>query len=366
MSLAERYAEELAARGFCRDSRQDHAVALLERLGETLQQQRPPPRRPWGRWRDRLVGTRSVEPPRGVYLWGGVGRGKTFLMDLFLDWLPFDDKLRRHFHRFMYDVHRRLEALGERRDPLERVGDEIAARTRVLCFDEFFVSDIADAMILGNLLDALFRRGVALVATSNVAPRELYRDGLQRQRFLPAIDLLEQHTQVVDIGHGTDYRLRVLESAEIWHAPADDAAERNLEHYFAGIAPGHSDARCRIEVANRVIEARRCAKGVAWFDFEVLCTSPRAPVDYLEIARCHHTVLLSAVPRLDAVRDDDARRFIALVDVFYDHRVKLIVSAAAAPEEIYAGKRLAFEFRRTRSRLREMRQHEYLAQAHLP
>ncbi|MBT8130780.1 MAG: cell division protein ZapE, partial [Gammaproteobacteria bacterium] len=230
----------------------------------------------------------------------------------------------------------------------------------------FFVSDIGDAMILGNLLSALFSNGVTLVATSNVPPVNLYRDGLQRQRFLPAIDLLQQHTRVMDIGGGADYRLRILELAEIYHYPLDDQAEKNLQQYLKELAPDRPVSGKDLQISGRQITSRHSADGLAWFDFDTLCTAPRGPADYLEIARLCHTVLLSGIPVLDASRDDDLRRFIGLVDVLYDRRVKLIVSAESAPENLYTGDRLAFEFQRTQSRLTEMQQTDYLAQAHLP
>lgn len=358
-TLRARYESDLHLRGHIADAGQGNALAALERLTRRLVNNRP------AGLLDRLRGARQGAT-RGLYLYGGVGRGKTYLMDLFFESLPIEAKRRTHFHRFMRDTHEQLGALGEKRNPLELLARRTAGETRVLCFDEFFVSDIGDAMILGNLLRALFRHGVTLVATSNVAPHDLYRDGLQRQRFLPAIDLIENNVEVVDIGEGTDYRLRMLEAAEIYHYPLDCEAETNLAGYFEEIACEDADAAGMLQIANRLIAARRAADGVAWFDFAELCTAPRAAADYLEIARLYHTVLLSGVPVLDDERNDDARRFISLVDVFYDHHVKLIVSAAAPPGETYRGQRLSFEFQRTSSRLHEMQQTAYLALPHLP
>lgn len=365
MDLNERYRRALAEHGFAPDAAQLAAVTALERVRTELlatdAKSRP---------LQRLVGTlrrrRTAAPARGVYLWGGVGRGKTFVMDLFFDSLPLEQKLRQHFHRMMYHVHGQLRQLRNREDPLEIVAAELAARARIICFDEFFVSDIADAMILGRLLDALFIRGVALIATSNIPPEDLYQDGLQRQRFLPAIELLKQHTQVVEVAGDTDYRLRVLEQAEIYHAPLDAAAARNLTSYFERIAPEPGTRGQPIEIHGRDIRTIRRADGIAWFDFAALCDGPRSQDDYIEIARSFQAVIVSDIPVLGRTMENQARRFIALVDEFYDRRVKLIIAAAAPIEAIYTGTRLAREFERTRSRLREMQSHAYLAARHVP
>jgi cell division protein ZapE len=286
------------------------------------------------------------------------------LMDLVFHGLPFDDKLRRHFHRFMADVHASLKAHADRADPLELVADELVARTRILCFDELAVTDIADAMILGNLFAALFERGVTLAATSNIAPRNLYRDGLQRQQFLPAIELIEQHTTVLHVDGGKDYRLRVLERADVFQCPAGAAADAHLDEYFAAIAPDEGEDAGAIEVLGRPIEFRKSADGVIWLDFDAVCAGPRSQNDYIELSRLYQTVLVSNVPRFDATRENEARRFIALVDEFYDRRVKLILSADAPIHELYGGTRLAHEFGRTESRLQEMQSFDYLSSAH--
>ena len=303
---------------------------------------------------------------RGAYLWGGVGRGKTFMMDLLFESLPFDDKVRYHFHRLMNRVHGRLKTLRDQQDPLATIAAELAGEARVICFDEFYVADIADAMLLARLFEALFGQGVTLVATSNSAPHDLYRGGLQRQRFLPAIDLIRQHTEVVHVDGLTDYRLRVLEAAEIWHAPLDPMTDGNLEQYFRNMAPDRGTEGEALDVLGRTITTRRRAEGIAWFDFDALCAGPRSQEDYIEIARWFQTVIISGVPRLDEERENEARRFIALVDEFYDRRVNLIVSAAESIGRIYAGTRLSREFERTRSRLLEMQSMEYLAAEHLP
>lgn len=305
-------------------------------------------------------------PESGLYIWGDTGRGKTWLMDLFYESLPFPDKLRRHFHRFMADVHEDMARFRYRQNPLDAVADRLARSTRIICFDEFFVSDIADAMILANLFEALFRRGVALVATSNVAPDDLYRDGLQRTRFLPAIDLIQAHTIVVHMDGDKDFRLRTLERAEIYHSPLDEAARISLTDSFEAIAPKVCRRDHDLKILGRVISTVRLADGAVWFEFADICDGPRSQADYIEIARGFHSVLISGVPVFDESAEDQARRFIALVDEFYDRNVKLILSAAAPPDDLYTGNRLEFEFRRTRSRLEEMQSHEYLGRPHLP
>lgn len=363
MDLTQRYATALAGKSFAADPAQQRAVAALDRVARELARRREAP--PLARLFRRL--RRTPPPPvRGVYLWGEVGRGKTFVMDLFCDSLPQGGRLRYHFHRLMYRVHGRLKALQDQPAPLETIAAEFASQARVICFDEFFVTDIADAMILGNLLDALFRRGVALVATSNIPPDDLYRDGLQRQRFLPAITLIRQHTEVVQVDGGVDYRLRVLERAGIYHRPLDAAAEASLEHWFQALAPDAGSAGQAMEINGRDVQLRRRAAGVAWFDFAVLCDGPRSQDDYIEIARAFQAVIVSGVPVLGVTGEDAARRFIALVDEFYDRRVKLILSAAATVDDLYQGSRLAREFRRTRSRLLEMQSKAYLAAPHVP
>jgi cell division protein ZapE len=318
-----------------------------------------------GRGLDLLPRPRA--PLRGLYLWGGVGCGKTFLADEFFAELPVREKRREHFHRFMQDVHGRLRRHRSLRSPLERVAADLAAKARILCIDELAVSDVADAMILGNLLAALFRCGITLVATSNVPPSGLYHGGLQRERFLPAIALLEKHCRVAELDAGMDYRLRELERATLWLGPGITDAEVRLEAEFDRLTGGGGAHDVQIRVEGRTVRARRCAEDVVWFDFRELCEGPRSAADYIEIARCFHAVFLSGVPVLDARADDAARRLVTLVDEFYDRGVKLFMSAAAdAPGGLYRGERLAFEFRRTASRLHEMQGHDYLARPHRP
>lgn len=341
------------------DPAQRQVVALLESLQQRLSHV--------NRKRSilsRLVGRRRGPPVRGLYLWGGVGRGKTFLMDLFFSTLPLKRKKRVHFHRMMNSIHAELATLEDVEDPLDVVAERLASSARVLCFDEFFVSDIGDAMILGRLLEGLFSRGVTLVATSNSPPGELYRDGLQRARFLPAIRLLETHTAVVELDGGRDYRLRLLEQAGTF-IPADrDDVDEALFQFFCRVASGDSEEGRVIELLDRPIRTIRSGRGVAWFDFDVICGGPRSASDYVELAQLCHTVIVSGVPVLDGERENEARRFIALVDELYDRRVKLILSAAASIDALYTGNKLAFEFRRTESRLIEMQSTEYLRQPH--
>ncbi|WP_447553187.1 cell division protein ZapE [Vreelandella sp. EE22] len=303
---------------------------------------------------------------RGLYFWGGVGRGKTYLVDTFYEALPFPDKMRTHFHRFMQRVHSELTHYKGERNPLNLIAGKFAAEARVICFDEFFVKDITDAMILANLLEALFQRGVVLVATSNIVPDDLYKDGLQRTRFEPAIDLLNRHCDVVNVDSGVDYRLRALERAEIFHAPCDEAAERELARSFKEIAGHCGEEAAPLEINHRVLTTRRLHENVAWFEFAELCDGPRSQNDYIEIAREFHTVLVSNVIQMSAKKEDQTRRFINMVDEFYDRGVKLLMSAEVAVELLYTGGKLSFEFERTLSRLQEMQSREYLALPHKP
>lgn len=314
---------------------------------------------------DRLRG-RIPAPPRGLYLWGGVGRGKTFVVDLFYEQLPIAAKRRVHFHRFMGEVHERLRRLPDREDPLAEVAEALAREIRLLCLDEFFVVDIGDAMILGRLLQHLIGRGVCLVTTSNTVPDHLYRDGLQRERFLPAIALLNTHCVVHEMASATDYRLRNLRQGRTWLVPDDAAADAELQALFERLTIEAEAGDCRCEINGRVIQCRRQAEGVAWFDFEALCEGPRAVADYIELARDFHTVLLSGLPQLGVQRENAARRFVHLIDEFYDRAVNLIVSAAVPINEVYVGERLRHEYERTTSRLIEMQSEDYLGRAHRP
>ncbi|MEZ5435301.1 MAG: cell division protein ZapE [Pseudomonadales bacterium] len=360
MTPLQRYQQDLLRPDFVADAAQKKAVEHLQRLYDELMASRKD-----NRVFSRLL-RRHHKPCRGLYFWGGVGRGKTYLMDTFFESLPFEKKLRLHFHRFMRRVHQEIRSLKDQENPLDIVADRLAKEARVLCFDEFFVSDIADAMILGNLMEKLFARGVSLVATSNIVPERLYENGLQRERFLPAIAVLQANVEVVNVDSGTDYRLRTLEQAELYHWPLDAAADATLAASFAALAPASVRENVALEVEGRTITARKEAEDVAWFDFAALCDGPRSQNDYIELACEYHTVLLSNIPALHAGIDDQVRRFINLVDEFYDRQVKLIISAEKPLESLYSGGRLTFEFQRTQSRLLEMQSHEYLAREHRP
>jgi len=361
-TLAEAHRASLARHGYEPDRAQLAAGAKLEDLRRRLQSKS---RRGWAERARAMLSRESRRLERGIYLWGGVGRGKTFLMDLFFAHAGVPAR-REHFHRFMKDVHARLGQLRNREDPLELVAADLARDHRVLCLDELFVSDIADAMILSGLFGGLVARGVSLVCTSNSRPSDLYRDGLQRSRFLPAIALLERHTEIVNVDAGIDYRLRELERAPLYFDAADPGAERSLLDRFVAIAGEAGSEHDAIDIEGRQIEFRRSTGDVIWFDFTAICAGPRSQSDYVEIARDFHAVVVSDVPQFTAAQDNEARRFIALVDEFYDRNVKLVLSARAPAHELYRGERLRFEFERTRSRLAEMQSHDYLSRAHKP
>jgi cell division protein ZapE len=365
MSPKQRYEAAIECGDLLADPAQADVVVRTQALFEALTDNAPRSNSIleglWG-----LIGGAGRPPLKGLYIWGGVGRGKSHLVNDFHDTLPFDDKLRIHFHAFMQYVHEELRAISKRQDPLSFVADGLSRDARVICFDEFHVSDIADAMILGGLLAALFDRGVTLIATSNIAPDDLYKGGLQRSRFLPVIDLIHTHTEVVKLDGALDYRLRALERAEIYHCPLDNRAESALLAAFEGLSPEHVSEAAEIQITGREISAVRVGDGIAWFDFPALCETPRSAVDYIEIARRFHTVLVSGVPRLDDEKRDSALRFVHLVDALYEHNVNLIVSADAGPDELYSGERLQVKFARAASRLREMQTREYLAREHGP
>jgi len=363
LSPQQRYERDLSRPDFKKDSAQSMAVAHLQKLYDALLVEDQHAEN----FFSRLFG-KSKPTIKGLYFWGGVGRGKTYLMDNFYESLPFPQKMRMHFHRFMRRVHEELKKLDGQKNPLDKVADIIRAEARVICFDEFFVSDITDAMILGTLFSALFERGVVLVATSNRVPDDLYKDGLQRARFLPAIELLKQCTDVINVDGGVDYRLRALEQAELYHTPLGEKADQSLSASFyslltAGEKPVANKA---LTVEGRTILARFCADEIVWFDFDAICDGPRSQNDYIELSKEYHSVIVSNVPALGRANDDQARRFINLVDEFYDRQVKLVISAEKALAELYSEGKLNFEFERTVSRLLEMQSHEYLAKPHRP
>ncbi|MFC3121301.1 cell division protein ZapE [Agaribacter flavus] len=364
MTPWEKYQDDLTRIEFQYDPAQEQAVKELQRLYDELTQ---PAKKIT--WRVKLASTfgKGMSKPsiQGIYFYGGVGRGKTYLVDTFYDCLPFDNKLRVHFHRFMHRVHNELKKLAKQADPLKVVAKQLAAETRIICFDEFFVSDITDAMILGTLMQCLFEEGIVLVATSNIVPDDLYKNGLQRARFLPAIELINQNTRVVNVDNGVDYRLRTLEQAEIYHYPLDDAAQQNLDTYFMQLAPEEGQSNTVIEVEGRDIPVLKVSEGIAMFDFFALCDGPRSQTDYIELSREFNTVLLANVAQMGESTDDIARRFIAMVDEFYERKVKLIISAEVPLEKLYSTGRLSFEFRRCLSRLQEMQSHDYLSLQHL-
>jgi cell division protein ZapE len=315
-------------------------------------------------WWSKLRGRRP-QPVAGLYLWGGVGRGKTWLMDIFYDSLPGKKKLRIHFHRFMARVHAALHKKPSTRDPLAEIAREWAAQYNVLCFDEFFVADIADAMLLGGLLQALFAEGVTLVATSNVAVDDLYHDGLQRAKFLPATEAIKRHCRSLHVDGDRDFRLRLLQRSEIYLQPLNTHAESSMKKAFESMSAGCA-MNASLEINGRRLNARQRGDGIIWFNFRELCEQPTSTADFIEIARAFNTVLLSGVPLMDESNADATRRFINLIDEFYDRNVKMLISAAKPVKMLYSGTRLAFEFQRTVSRLSEMQSNEYLAKPHLP
>lgn len=341
------------------DAAQRAALEELDRIRRTVLQ--PPAPRAGLRRRVRaLWRPQPLDPPRGLYLWGGVGRGKTLLLDLFVGAMPPGTALRLHFHRFMREVHAEMRRLGVRPDPLPLVADGIAARAKVLCLDEFQVEDVGDAMILAGLLDALFARGVALVTTSNTPPQALYREGLQRARFVPAIVLLEKHCRVWELTAAHDWRLRQLRRRPVFHVPAGPQADEALAELFSGQARGTVVEGGELLLNERPVAVRRRADNAAWFDFHALCVGPRAAADYIELANRYQAVLISDVPRLAAAQDAPAKRFMHLIDEFYDRSVKLAMSAEGPLESLYSGSRLQTQFRRTVSRLVEMQSETYL------
>jgi cell division protein ZapE len=358
--LGNLYAQEITKRHFSSDAAQLGAIRHLERLRVELAEAASAP---LGKRILRGL-TSTGDAPRGVYLWGGVGRGKTWLMDLFYGSLTLAAKRRTHFYRFMHEVHADLKRLKGMQAPLDGVADKIARKARVICFDELFVSDIADAMILANLFSALLKRGVALVFTSNVKPKELYKGGLQRDRFLPTIALIEKNCDVINVEGGVDYRLRQLTAAPIYLPSGDAATPGKLAGLFDDLSDEDVESGHDISVNHRKIKVVRESENVIWFEFAALCEGPRSPADYIAIASEYQSVVISNVPVLNDTADNAARRFISVIDEFYDRGVNVIISAAAAPSELYKGEKLKFEFQRTVSRLAEMQSADYLAREH--
>ncbi len=354
MGVRQLFQATLAERGYTADPAQQRAIDALERCENE-----------WADYKARrsnVIAKMLVRPPipRGVYMHGGVGRGKSFLMDCFFQSVPLTRKTRLHFHEFMREVHRELQELKGQQNPLDELGKRIARRFRLICFDEFHVADVTDAMILHRLLDAMFANRVSIVTTSNFHPDDLYPHGLHRDRILPAIALLKQKLEVISVDNGTDYRRRTLEHVKLYHTPLGEAAEAALKQAFDELAEARDESPL-LHIEHRELRALRRAGGVVWFDFATLCGGPRSQNDYLELAQQFHTLILSKVPQMPPRLASEARRFTLLVDVLYDRRVKLIMSAAVPAEELYTEGPLAHEFPRTVSRLQEMQSAEYLA-----
>ncbi|MBJ2067181.1 cell division protein ZapE [Serratia odorifera] len=319
-----------------------------------------------GRWLGKGGEPAAQTPVQGLYMWGGVGRGKTWLMDMFFHSLPGDRKLRLHFHRFMLRVHEELTELQGQENPLEIIADGFKAQADVLCFDEFFVSDITDAMLLATLLQALFARGITLVATSNIPPDDLYRNGLQRARFLPAIDLINQYCDVLNVDAGIDYRLRTLTQAHLYLTPLNAQTQQTLDQIFVKLAGKTGEDAPVLQINHRPLPAIRAVEGVLAVDFHTLCEDARSQLDYIALSRLYHSVMLYNVRIMGPLKENTARRFLALVDEFYERHVKLVIAAEAPMFEIYQGERLKFEYQRCLSRLQEMQSEEYLKLPHLP
>lgn len=355
LDIVAQLARAAGAHGFRLDPAQERAAGAFQRLAIELSDK--------GSLTDRLLGRRQVV--RGVYLWGAVGRGKSFLMDEFFRVAPLRAKRRVHFHRFMRNVHSSLRELQGQVDPVRRIAERTAREIRMLCLDEFHVADIGDAMLMRGLLEGLFDRGVVLVATSNERPEELYLHGLQRAQFIPAIELLLRHTHVLELDGGQDYRLRALERAGVYHAALNGAARTHLEQAFEEVAGEHGEEEVDLDIEGRTLHARRLAPGVAWFDFQELCERPRGTTDYIELARRYHTVLIWGVPVFAPGMRESMRRFTWLVDEFYDRRVKMIIAAQAPAHELHASVPSAPDVERARSRLVEMQTAQYLSKPHL-
>lgn len=367
-----RYQQALNAGEYQADRVQRQAVTQLDRIYQALQQT-PAVGVPTGSLRaklSRLLGkggeTAKQRPVQGLYMWGGVGRGKTWLMDLFVLSLPGERKLRLHFHRFMLRVHEELTELQGQENPLEIVADGFKVQTDVLCFDELFVSDITDAMLLATLLQALFARGITLVATSNMPPDDLYRNGLQRARFLPAISVINQYCDVINVDAGIDYRLRTLTQAHLYLTPLNEQTQEKMDRMFTTLAGKAGEEAPVLQINHRPLQAIRAVDGVLAVDFHTLCEETRSQLDYIALSRLYHSVMLYNVRVMGPLKENTARRFLALVDEFYERHVKLAIAAEASIFEIYQGERLKFQYQRCLSRLQEMQSEEYFKLPHLP
>ncbi|OUY07364.1 cell division protein ZapE [Acinetobacter populi] len=357
LSPAMRYQQALDSGQFSPDVEQQKAVQTLDDVWQELMQRYKSSKKAFRRFRRQTA-------PDGVYMWGGVGRGKTWLMDQFFDSIPFRRKMRMHFHHFMQHVHQELNKLSGQRNPLDIVADQIYRDAVVICFDEFFVSNVTDAMILGDLFQKLFNRGITLVATSNIAPDGLYKNGIHRDRFLPTIELVKKHCTILNVDSGVDYRLRLLKQSQLFKSPLNRENEAWIEERFNTLTSTQTVVRESILINHRIVANRAHTEDVLWCDFSELCLKPRSPADFIEIANTYNTVLVSSVPHLTDQLSDGTRRFIYLVDEFYDRRVKLILTSEDSIIHLYQGEKLAFEIERTRSRLLEMQSEEYLNTEH--
>lgn len=356
-SPAERYAEAVASGQFMADEAQAQAVQELDRVWKELLNRYKASKKAFRRFRRQTS-------PKGVYMWGGVGRGKTWLMDQFYESVPFRRKTRMHFHHFMQHVHKELNKLSGQRNPLEIVADQIYKDAVVICFDEFFVSNVTDAMILSDLFQKLFVRGVTLIATSNIAPDGLYKNGIHRDRFLPTIEMVKKNCTVLNVDAGVDYRLRVLKQAQLFKSPLSNEVQSWMAERFSALTHTQAHSQEPIVINNRVVETLGHTEDVLWCEFSELCFKPRSPADFIEIANIYNTVLVSNVPHLTDFLSEGTRRFIYLVDEFYDRGVKLLLTSQDSIIDIYQGEKLAFEIERTRSRLLEMQSDEYLHSEH--
>ena len=356
-SPAERYAEALASGQFMADDAQAQAVQELDRVWKELLNRYKASKKAFRRFRRQTS-------PKGVYMWGGVGRGKTWLMDQFYESVPFRRKTRMHFHHFMQHVHKELNKLSGQRNPLEIVADQIYKDAVVICFDEFFVSNVTDAMILSDLFQKLFVRGVTLIATSNIAPDGLYKNGIHRDRFLPTIEMVKKNCTVLNVDAGVDYRLRVLKQAQLFKSPLSNEVQNWMSERFSALTHTQAHSQEPIVINNRIVETLGHTEDVLWCEFSELCFKPRSPADFIEIANIYNTVLVSNVPHLTDFLSEGTRRFIYLVDEFYDRGVKLLLTSQDSIIDIYQGEKLAFEIERTRSRLLEMQSDEYLHSEH--
>lgn len=357
LSPLQRYEKAIASGEFSEDSQQKSAMQYLDTVYQQILANR-------AKQRGLFSFLKKTQPPKGLYMWGGVGRGKTWMMDMFYEALPTDNKMRMHFHHFMKRVHQELNQLQGQANPLQKVANIIYNEADVICFDEFFVSNVSDAMILGDLFTMLFNKGITLIATSNIAPNGLYKNGIHRDRFLPAIAEVEKNTTVMNIDSGIDYRLRVLQQAELYMSPLTKENIHWLANRFTALSNNQHISQQPILVNNRQVEIKARTESILYVDFRALCMQPRSAHDFIEIANNFSTVLIDDVPELNDILADPTRRLIYLVDEFYDRRVKLLIRAEQSILNLYQGEKLAFEIERTRSRLLEMQSEEYLKLEH--